>query len=143
MALLPLREGEAALVWCVNSADDPVAELDDAQRLAVLRTIVPAEAGQAALVLSGLDPDPDWTVRAVMAGALGEAGDEVSVGILLSMLKDEDVRVLPAVLEAIRKTRGNDAVDTLLRHLEHPDFAVRAAAACCHSCCSRVPTRAN
>ncbi len=46
VALLPLREGEAALVWCVNSADDPVAELDDDQRLAVLRTIVPAEAGR-------------------------------------------------------------------------------------------------
>ena len=45
------------------------------------------------------------------------------------MLKDEDARVLPAVLEAMRKARGTDAADTLKRHLEHPDFAVRAAAA--------------
>jgi len=43
-ALLPLRTapGEpraAALVWCVPSDDDPVRELDDAQRLAVLNTV--------------------------------------------------------------------------------------------------------
>lgn len=106
-----------------------VGNKDPGVRGAALRVLARIDRDDFALVLSGLDPDPDWTVRAAMAGALGEAGDEVSVGILLSMLKDEDVRVLPAVLEAIRKTRGNDAVDTLLRHLEHPDFAVRAAAA--------------
>ena len=44
-ALLPLREGKAALVWCVSSDDDPVAPLDDAQRLAVLNTIFPPEVG--------------------------------------------------------------------------------------------------
>jgi 2-octaprenyl-6-methoxyphenol hydroxylase len=38
-ALLPLRNGRAALVWCVDSSDDPVRELTDAQRVAVLRTI--------------------------------------------------------------------------------------------------------
>jgi cyclophilin family peptidyl-prolyl cis-trans isomerase len=37
--------------------------------------------------------------------------------------------VLPAVLEGLRKARGPDAVDTLRRHLEHADPAVRAAAA--------------
>jgi len=41
-ALLPLADGRASLVWCVESDDDPVAELDDAQRLAVLNTIFPA-----------------------------------------------------------------------------------------------------
>ena len=60
VALLPLpgepgRDGgsdltsgtrRAALVWCVPAADDPVAPLNDAQRLAVLNTIVPAEAGR-------------------------------------------------------------------------------------------------
>ena len=33
-------------MWCVPAADDPVAPLNDAQRLAVLNTIVPAEAGR-------------------------------------------------------------------------------------------------
>jgi cyclophilin family peptidyl-prolyl cis-trans isomerase/HEAT repeat protein len=98
-------------------------------RAAALQALARTDRDDFALVLSGMDADPDWSVRAALAAALADAGDEVSVGILLAMLKDEDVRVLPAVLEALRKARGSDAVDTLVRHLEHPDFAVRAAAA--------------
>ncbi len=49
-ALLPLQpavdgQARAALVWCVPTGDDPVAGLTDAQRLAVLSTIFPREAG--------------------------------------------------------------------------------------------------
>lgn len=52
-ALLPLPRQpheaggvtRAALVWCVPSADDPVRELSDAQRLAVLNTLFAQEAG--------------------------------------------------------------------------------------------------
>lgn len=49
-ALLPLAQGRAALVWCVRRDDDPVLPLDDAQRLAVLRTVFPASAGRLAAV---------------------------------------------------------------------------------------------
>ncbi len=52
LALLPLRDAtlaagqrRAALVWCVNAADDPVRELDAAQRQAVLNTLLPEVAG--------------------------------------------------------------------------------------------------
>ena len=53
VALLPLppQPGDAiglrraALVWCVPAADDPVAALDAAQRLHVLRTLLPEAAG--------------------------------------------------------------------------------------------------
>jgi 2-octaprenyl-6-methoxyphenol hydroxylase len=50
LALLPLRRlpGEApqaALVWCVPSADDPLRGLQPAQRLAVLRTLAPPGLG--------------------------------------------------------------------------------------------------
>ncbi|MEP7303054.1 MAG: FAD-dependent monooxygenase [Caldimonas sp.] len=38
-ALLPLKDGRAGLVWCTDSADDPVRELSDAQRVTVLNTI--------------------------------------------------------------------------------------------------------
>ena len=56
-ALLPLRpeadgQARAALVWCVPCGDDPVAELSDAQRLAVLATIFPPQAGR----LTGISP---------------------------------------------------------------------------------------
>jgi cyclophilin family peptidyl-prolyl cis-trans isomerase/HEAT repeat protein len=82
-----------------------------------------------ALVLSGMDPDPVWWVRAALAGALGDVGDAMSVGILHAMLQDEDARVIPAVLAALVKARGRDALDTLVRRLEHPDLGVRLAAA--------------
>jgi len=53
LALLPLpalpgadaKTSRAALVWCVASADDPVAPLTDAQRLAVLATRLPEAVG--------------------------------------------------------------------------------------------------
>lgn len=44
-ALLPLKQGRAALVWCVNRDDDPVGELNDTQRLAVLNTLFHPEVG--------------------------------------------------------------------------------------------------
>jgi 2-octaprenyl-6-methoxyphenol hydroxylase len=53
LALLPLpalpgadpATARAALVWCVDSGDDPVAPLTDAQRLAVLATRLPDAVG--------------------------------------------------------------------------------------------------
>jgi len=51
-ALLPLKNGQAALVWCVSGTDDPVSELNDAQRLAVLNTLFHAEVGPLAAVSS-------------------------------------------------------------------------------------------
>ena len=61
LALLPLRaspsapaltpgQRRAAMVWCVPSDDDPVAELDELQRRTVLNTLLPALAGQVAAV---------------------------------------------------------------------------------------------
>jgi 2-octaprenyl-6-methoxyphenol hydroxylase len=47
-ALLPLKDGGAALVWCVPQDDDPVLGLTDAQRVAVLNTIFPPAAGRIA-----------------------------------------------------------------------------------------------
>lgn len=59
-ALLPLRPTDdgllrAALVWCVRSDDDPVRELDDAQRVAVLNTLFAPETGRITTV-SALKP---------------------------------------------------------------------------------------
>jgi len=49
-ALLPLPRaadgaGRASLVWCVNADDDPVRDLTDTQRAAVLNTIFPPIVG--------------------------------------------------------------------------------------------------
>jgi 2-octaprenyl-6-methoxyphenol hydroxylase len=59
LALLPLPAGpdgarRAAMVWCVerplDGTADTVAALDDAQRVAVLNTLLPAEAGRVVAV---------------------------------------------------------------------------------------------
>ena len=56
LALLPLpdRDGQrrAALVWCQPQDEDEVAELNDAQRLAVIQHHLPARVGQ----LLGISP---------------------------------------------------------------------------------------
>jgi len=106
-----------------------VASQDPWIRAAALGALARSDRDNFALVLSGMDADRVFWVRSALAGALGKAGDEMSVGILHAMLRDEDARVLPGVLEALRQARGKDALDTLRRHLEHADLGVRVAAA--------------
>jgi cyclophilin family peptidyl-prolyl cis-trans isomerase/HEAT repeat protein len=105
------------------------AERDPWIRAAALAAIAQTDRADFALVLSGMDADPVWWVRSALASILGGLGDEMSVGILHAMLRDEDPRVLPAVLEGLRRARGRDALDTLQRHLDNPDLGVRVAAA--------------
>lgn len=49
-ALLPLGGARSALVWCVPRDDDPVRDLDDAQRVAVLNTVFDPAIGRIAAV---------------------------------------------------------------------------------------------
>ena len=56
LALLPLPTDvnsaarRAALVWCVDAGDDPVAPLDDRQRRLVIDSLLPAAAGRVAAI---------------------------------------------------------------------------------------------
>jgi cyclophilin family peptidyl-prolyl cis-trans isomerase len=106
-----------------------VADRDPWTRAAALSAIAQTDRGDFALVLSGMDADPVWWVRSALASTLGRLGDEMSIGILHGMLRDDDPRVLPAVLEGLRSARGKDALDTLQRYLDQPDLGVRVAAA--------------
>ena len=81
------------------------------------------------LTLSGLDADPDWTVRVAQATALGTLPAGVGVPRLQLMLEDRDNRVLPAVIAALVAAKAPDAEATLRARLTAPDFMVRAAAA--------------
>ena len=100
-----------------------------AVRGAALRALAQLDREEFALVLSGLDPDPAWSVRAALAAALADAGDEISQGILLAMLKDEDARVHPGRAGGAAQGAG----PRRRRHAAAPPrargSAVRAAAA--------------
>jgi cyclophilin family peptidyl-prolyl cis-trans isomerase len=106
-----------------------VAERNPWIRAAAFGALARTSPDDFALVLSGLDRDPEYQVRAALATALGVVGNEMSVGVLHAMLGDDDPRVLGAVLEALVRARGMDALDTLRRQLEHADLGVRTAAA--------------
>jgi cyclophilin family peptidyl-prolyl cis-trans isomerase/HEAT repeat protein len=122
LAALPPDRGLRERIVGELASDQP------AVRAAALLALAKVDREDFALVLSSLDPDPAPAVRAGLAAALAEIGDEPSAAILQGMLKEQDPGALVGVLEAIRKARGAEAADTLRRHLEHPDFAVRAAA---------------
>jgi HEAT repeat protein len=69
-------------------------------------------------VLAGLDPDPHWSVRAALAGALGELPGKLGEARLTTMLTDDDQRVIPR-----RADRGRGA-----EHRQREDGPGRAAA---------------
>ena len=106
-----------------------VSSRDPWIRAAALGALAVNDPDDFALVLSGMDPDRDFRVRVALAVALGGGGNEMSVGILHAMLRDEDPRVVAGVLGALATARGKDSLDTQRRHLEHPDQGVRVAAA--------------
>ncbi len=126
VALLPLRSTapngrhSAALVWCVAAADDPVRDLDDAQRLAVLASIFPPAAGRLAAVSPlkhfALGLNAERTLvdgRTVRIGNAAQtlhpvAGQGLNLGLRDSF---ELVHALTAVADA-------SGLDAMLRRLE-------------------------
>lgn len=121
-ALLPLPPSEtgaaqAALVWCVPTADDPVRALDDTQRLAVLNTVFPAAAGR----LVGISPLKDFELglnaeRTLVDGRVVRIGNAAQTlhpvagqGLNLGL---RDAHALVAAL------RWSDDLDAALRKVE-------------------------
>lgn len=117
LALLPLPDRRSALVWCVAADDDPVAALDDAQRLAVLRHLVPADLGEPVALSPlkrfalGLNAERSLTQgRTVRIGNAAQtlhpvAGQGLNLGL----------RDAWSLVEALRRTAD---VDAALRRLE-------------------------
>ena len=117
----------------VSIREDVIALLGDQEpaiRAETFSVVARIDRQQFTLILAGLDPEPEWLVRAGLARGLAAAGDDISLGVLFRMLNEEDdVRVLPSILEALRTVRGADSIPTLRGYLDHADIAVRAAAA--------------
>ncbi len=122
-ALLPLKAGGAGLVWCVPTDDDPVAELNDAQRVAVLNSIFHPATGRIASISAlkqfalGLNAERTLTDgRTVRIGNAAQtlhpvAGQGLNLGLrdafelVHSLSRQPDVA---AVLRKLEWQRGPD-----------------------------------
>ena len=98
-------------------------------RGAAIRSLATSDPEGFVTVLSGLDPDANWTVRAALASTLGTLSPEAGLPRLRAMLSDQEPKVLPAVLAAIARLRPPDAGAVLLEHLKSNDPVLRSAAA--------------
>ena len=98
-------------------------------RAAALGALARSDPDSFMLVLSGLEPDTDWTVRAALAEALEAIDPDVATYRLTLMLTDEDKRVLPSVLSSLVAHRAPNAVSVLLEQLRNDDVVVRKTAA--------------
>jgi cyclophilin family peptidyl-prolyl cis-trans isomerase/HEAT repeat protein len=98
-------------------------------RAAAFATLARLDPDTFFTVLSGLDQDPHWSVRAALAASLGTLEGSRALPRLTAMLKDQDARVMPAVLSSLRKTQAPGVGKILMDRLAGGDAAVRAAAA--------------
>jgi 2-octaprenyl-6-methoxyphenol hydroxylase len=127
-ALLPLPPTDdgllrAALVWCVPSEDDPVRELNDTQRLAVLNTVFPEAAGR----LVGISPLKDFPLglnaertlvsgRSVRIGNAAQtlhpvAGQGLNLGLRDAYELVDALRKAPTIEAALRRLEWRRAPD--------------------------------
>jgi len=122
-ALLPLKDGRAALVWCVAADDDPVRDLDAAQRIAVLNQVFHPAVGRiesiSALKSFGLGLNAERTLtdgRIVRIGNAAQtlhpvAGQGLNLGLrdgfdlVRALARDAD---LEAVLRKLEWQRAPD-----------------------------------
>ncbi len=115
------------------SAADLLIDLVSAQwpsaRAAALRALSKLDVDTFIGSISGLDPDPHWSVRAALATTLGELPRDRAQAPLTALLKDSDQRVLPAVLDALAKIGATDAAPEFIAGLKSDDPVVRGAAA--------------
>ncbi|HXW06221.1 MAG TPA: HEAT repeat domain-containing protein [Vicinamibacterales bacterium] len=100
-----------------------------ALRAAALSSAASVDEEAFGLVLSGMEPDRHWRVRAALATALGNLPAESVLDRLRFMLADDDKRVIPPVLSSLTRLKAPEAAKVLAERLEDPDFGVRAAAA--------------
>jgi HEAT repeat protein/cyclophilin family peptidyl-prolyl cis-trans isomerase len=125
--LLALGEsaGEVSVDAFVDFLGDPLPTV----RLAALQGFAKRGDDSFLTVLSGLDPDTHWSVRAGLAAILGTKDSERSLPRLTPMLGDADARVVPAVLTALTRLKAPRIAEILFEHLKKEDVVIRAAAA--------------
>jgi cyclophilin family peptidyl-prolyl cis-trans isomerase/HEAT repeat protein len=124
-----LALGESAANVSVDAFVDFLGDPSPTVRVAALQGFARRDDDTFLTVLSGLDPDPHWSVRAALATILGTKDPERSLPRLMPMLTDADMRVVPLVLTAMTRLKAPGIATILVDHLAREDVGVRAAAA--------------
>ena len=136
VALLPLppavgTEGpalsRASLVWCVDSDPDPVARLNDAQRMAVLNALLPPQAGR----IEHIGPLKSFPLGLLAQTSLVRGGCLVRIGNAAQTLHpvagqglNLGLRDAHALVERLRNAQRRG--ESVAQALAHVDWA-RAA----------------
>jgi cyclophilin family peptidyl-prolyl cis-trans isomerase/HEAT repeat protein len=124
-----LALGESAGTVSIDAFVDFMGDPLPTVRLAALQAFAKRDDDTFLTVLSGLDPDSHWSVRAGLATILGSKEPARSLPRLTPMLADGDARVVPSVLTAMTKLKAPGMAKILFEHLEKEDVGIRAAAA--------------
>jgi cyclophilin family peptidyl-prolyl cis-trans isomerase/HEAT repeat protein len=124
-----LALGESAAAVSVDAFVDFLGDPLPTVRLAALQGFAKRDDDTFLTVLSGLDPDAHWSVRAGLATILGSKDPERALPRLSPMLSDTDARVVTAVLTAMTKLKAPGLAKILVEHLAKDDVGIRAAAA--------------
>jgi cyclophilin family peptidyl-prolyl cis-trans isomerase/HEAT repeat protein len=106
-----------------------VTDRAPAIRGAAIRALARVDPETFTATLSGLDADPEWTVRVAQATALGTLPDGQGFARLSVMMADADGRVVPAVIAALAASKAPGAAALIRPRLRAPDFVARSAAA--------------
>jgi len=105
---------------------------DRLARVAIILGKWPAviSAGEAAIPpLQEILPSADRETRQHIVAALAEIGGKQATGILLQMMRDDDVAIRRTAAQALAQTHDRAATDALVGALADEDHEVRKAAA--------------
>jgi cyclophilin family peptidyl-prolyl cis-trans isomerase/HEAT repeat protein len=116
------RDAEEALI-------DRITDRWPLMRAAVLRALVRIDADMFTTILSGLDPDGDWRVRAALAEAVSSLPVDRAQPTLERLRGDQDLRVVPAVLRAMAAVGMPGLEENLRARLQSDDPAIRTTTA--------------
>ncbi len=107
---------------------DLLSDRAAAVRGAAFKALAALDRDRFLLALSGLDPDPDRSVRAAVATACGTLPPDTAARLLLPV-RETDAQVLPAIFGALAAATVPGADAPLIAGLGAKDVVVRAAAA--------------
>jgi cyclophilin family peptidyl-prolyl cis-trans isomerase/HEAT repeat protein len=98
-------------------------------RAAAIRACAAIDPAGFPTLLSGMEPDPHWIVRAAIADALGSMPPSFAVERLSPLLEDPDKRVVPEALDSLTRLKAPGLDAMLLAQIKAADIGIRAAAA--------------